>query len=74
MYDSSAKKAIIQRFYNYLYSIVLDTISKNELYTNNKFLLRSGATKSYSLTKEKKILRYIQNFHKDIYKQVIWAY
>jgi hypothetical protein len=67
IYDNSTKKVIIQKFYDHLYSIVLDTISKNKLHTNNKSLLRPGATKSYSPTKKKKILRYVWNFPKNIY-------
>jgi hypothetical protein len=72
--NSAKKKTIIQKFYDYLYSIISDTISKNELHTNGKSLLRSGTTKSYSPAEKRKILRHVWNFPKDIYKQVIWVY
>jgi hypothetical protein len=39
IHDNNAKKVIIQRFYNHLYSTVSDIISKNELHTNSKSLL-----------------------------------
>ena len=67
MHDGGVKKAVIQRFYNYLYSTVIDTIVKNELRNNGHSLPRSSALKYYSPTEERLILRYVRKFLKDIY-------
>ena len=56
MHDGGAKKAEIQRFYSYLYSIVLDTIANNELYNNGHSKSQLGIPKSYLPAKERCIL------------------
>ena len=73
IHDKDAKKAVIQRFYNYLYSTISDTISNNELRDNGASLPRSGAAKSYSPAEERMILRHVRKFPKETYKQVIYA-
>jgi hypothetical protein len=56
MHNRGAKKAVIQRFYNYLYFTILDIIFNNKLRDNGVFLSRSGAAKSYSSVKERIVL------------------
>jgi hypothetical protein len=74
MLDGGAKKTIISRYYNYSYSIVIDTINKEVLCDNGHFLPRTGRPKCYSDTKERLILYYLRRFPKHIYAEVIKAY
>jgi hypothetical protein len=67
IHDGGANKATIQRFYSYLYSMVLDTITNNKLRDNGHSIPRSGAPKAYSLAEERRVLRHVCWFPKDIY-------
>jgi hypothetical protein len=42
MLDRGTKKAIISQYYNYLYSIVIDTINKEVLHNDGYSLPRTG--------------------------------
>ena len=59
IHDGGAKKAVIQRFYNHPYSIVIDTIAKQELRNDGHSLPRSGPPKCYSPAKERLVLWHI---------------
>ena len=74
IYNSGAKKVVIQRFYSHLYSTVRNTIEKEVLRYNGYSLLYIGRLKSYSPAEERLVLRYVRKFPKDIYKEVIKVY
>jgi hypothetical protein len=67
IYDGGAKKAIISRYYNYLYSIVADTLEKEALRDDGHSLPRSGPPKCYTDAEERLVLRHIRKFPKDTY-------
>jgi len=73
MSDGGAKKAVISRFYNHLYSTVTDTIDKELLCDDRHSLPRTGRLKCYSDAEERLVLCHIQKFPKHIYAEVIIA-
>ena len=56
IHNSGAKKAVIQRFYSYLYSTVRNTIEKEVLRYNGHSLPYIGRPKSYSPAEKQLVL------------------
>ncbi|KAF4632777.1 hypothetical protein G7Y89_g5346 [Cudoniella acicularis] len=73
MHDTSKKNAEIHRFYDHPYSTVKGAVDKDALRDDGHSISRSGAPKSWTLSEERRILRYVCRFLKDIYKVVIKA-
>ena len=74
MADGGAKKAMISRYYNHLYSTVTDTIDKEAQRNDGHSIPYTGRLKCYSDAEERLVLRHIRKFPKHIYVEVIKAY
>jgi hypothetical protein len=74
MHNAGKKDVEIHRFYDCLYSTVQSTIRQDELRKDGHSIPRPGAPKSWTLYKERRVLRHVRSFPKDTYAQVITAY
>ena len=52
IYNRGTKKAVISRYYNYLYSMVIDILKKEALHDDGHSLPQSGPPKCYTNTEE----------------------
>jgi hypothetical protein len=73
MHDAGKKNVEIHRFYDHPASTVRDTIFKDSLCEDGHSIPRSGAPKSWTPSKERRVLRHVRRFPKDIYVKVIKA-
>jgi hypothetical protein len=73
MHDAGKKDVEIHRFYSHPYSTVQLTITQDSLREDGHSIPRSGAPKSWTPAEERRVLRHVRSFLKDMYAQVITA-
>jgi hypothetical protein len=74
IYDAGKKNIEIHWFYSHPTLTIRDTIEKDSLCEDGHSAPRSGQPKSWIPAEERRILRYIYRFPKDIYTEIIKAY
>ncbi|KAF4634464.1 hypothetical protein G7Y89_g3644 [Cudoniella acicularis] len=66
IHDTGKKSAEIYRFYDHPYFTVKNIVDKDALRDDGHSIPRSGAPKSWTPSKERRILRYVRRFPKNI--------